>query len=53
MVHLYSVVTAAYAASAELSSQAEPAYSLSPRPSPRSRTLACNHTAVRIPNLPF
>ena len=31
----------------------EPAYNLGCSRSPRSRTLACSHTAVLIPNLPF
>ena len=33
--------------------QAEPAYSLGRSPSPRSRTLACSHTSIRISSLLF
>jgi len=47
-VHLYSTTTAA---SATLSSQTEPVYSLSRSPSPRSQTLACSHTAIRSSHL--
>jgi len=34
-------------------SQTGPAFSLGRRPSPHSRTLTCNHKAIRIPSLPF
>ena len=52
-IHLYSATIAAYAASAALSSQAGPAYSLGRSPCPRTRTLACSQSAVRSPGLPF
>jgi len=38
-----------YAALAVLSSQTKPASRLGRSPSPRSRTLACSHTAARSP----
>jgi len=50
---IYNATIAAYAASAALSSQTKPTYSLECSPGPRSRTLACRHTAVRSTNVPF
>jgi len=52
-VHLYSITTDTYATSEVLSSQTEPANSLGCSPSPCSRTLTCNYTAICSPSLPF
>jgi len=50
---IYIAPQAAYVTVMVLLSQTQPAYNLGCSHSPQSRILACSHTAVRSPSLPF